>query len=356
MVIHEQNNESGLGERSSFFPGDLFRKKVAPYHTLLVPEQRARASPLDAEIYSLRTLSPPNSPMTNIDPRPTNDQAVLGRRAKWRDELYVIIFEADTRAGQLFDIALLIAIILSITVVSLETVQEVKEAWQSQLTAVECVLTLLFTAEYLARLLCVRKPLKYAFSFYGIIDLLACLPLYISFFSDISAEGSIGPKSLAIVRSIRLLRVFRVLKMMRMLREAHVLKEAIWQSRDKILVFLAFVLVVVTLSGTLMYQVEMGAPDNKFTSIPESMYWAIVTMTTVGYGDIVPHTPIGKFLSATLILLGYSLIIVPISVVSSELNIQNKNSLTARTCPHCFREGHSPDANYCDLCGDRLAS
>lgn len=271
-------------------------------------------------------------------------------RAKWRDELYVIIFEADTRAGQLFDIVLLIAIVLSITVVSLETVEEVS-AWRPQLAVLEWILTLLFTAEYIARLCCVRKPLKYAFSFFGIIDLLACLPLYISMFSD-----NIDPKSLAIVRSIRLLRVFRVLKMMRMLREAHVLKEAIWQSRDKILVFLAFVLVAVTLSGTLMYQVEKGANDNQFTSIPESMYWAIVTMTTVGYGDIVPHTAAGKFISATLILLGYSLIIVPMSVVSAELNSQNKRALTSRTCPHCLREGHLLDANYCDLCGDRLVS
>ncbi|MEZ6133604.1 MAG: ion transporter [Pirellulaceae bacterium] len=270
-------------------------------------------------------------------------------RAKWRDKMYVIIFEADTRAGQWFDIALLIAILLSVSVVSLETVESVQQRWASELEATEWVLTLLFTAEYIARLLCVRKPLKYAFSFFGIIDLLACLPLYITTFT------SFDSKSLAIVRSIRLLRVFRVLKMMRMLREAHELKRAVWQSRDKIFVFLAVVIVAVTISGTIMYQVEKGAPGNQFTSIPESMYWAVVTMTTVGYGDIVPHTVVGKCISAALILLGYSLIIVPMSVVSAEMH-QQKKSLTARTCPHCFREGHLPDAKYCDRCGEMLVT
>lgn len=267
----------------------------------------------------------------------------------WRNRLYVIIFEADTRLGQAFDVLLLIAILLSICTVSLETVEGFdKEPRASVLYTVEWVLTILFTAEYIARLICVKKPFRYAFSFFGIIDLLACLPLYLTLF-DVKSQ------SLMIVRSIRLLRVFRVLKMMRMLKEAHSLQEAIWKSRDKIFVFVAVVMVAVTISGTLMYQIEHSTEGSKFKSIPESMYWAVVTMTTVGYGDIVPQTTAGKVISATLILLGYSLIIVPTGFVSAEIQSQRRNrDLTGRVCPHCMREGHSPDANYCDICGDRL--
>ena len=290
-----------------------------------------------------------NSRQSMREDDPTPDR----RRAKWRDDLYIIIFEADTRSGQLFDVALLIAIILSITVVSLETIEyfEANPAAMRVLETIERILTLLFTVEYIARVVCVERPLKYMLSFFGIIDLLACMPLYMEFLSS----NSIQSRSLSIVRSVRLLRVFRVLKMMRMLSEAHDLKEAVWRARDKILVFLAVVMVAVTIGGTLMYQIEKDDPSGQFTSIPQSMYWAIVTMTTVGYGDIVPHTIIGKIISAALILLGYSLIIVPTGFVSAEIGSAKKLSdLNSRTCPHCFREGHSPDANYCDQCGDRL--
>ncbi len=290
-----------------------------------------------------------NRPNRRSPTRPTS--AAPSPRAKWRDDLYVIIFEADTRAGQLFDLALLLSIFLSIVVISLETVESIKDRWASHLVIVEWILTLLFTAEYLARLICVHKPLKYMTSFFGIIDLLACLPLYITVFSGFES------KSLAIVRSIRLLRVFRVLKMMRMLREAHELRQAVWQSRDKIFVFLAVVMVAVTISGTVMYQVEKDGENNQFTSIPQAMYWAIVTMTTVGYGDIVPHTTIGKCISAALILLGYSLIIVPTSVVSAEMHQRSQaKDMNSRACPHCMREGHSREANFCDMCGERLVA
>lgn len=324
----------------------------------------------------------------------------LKPRAKWRDELYLIIFEADTRAGQIFDIAVLIAIVLSITVIALETVEffETRPAWMSLLEKIEWILTLLFTAEYVARLVCSRRPLRYALSFFGMIDLVACLPLYLTLFD-------VQSKSWMIVRSIRLLRVFRVLKMMRMLREANDLQNAIWKSRDKIFVFLAVVMVAVTIAGTLMYHVEhvekprvsVATPDenlqvanpggaqvtlpnttggtslvasavvpglakvkeaapksvDQFTSIPQAMYWAIVTMTTVGYGDIVPRTTVGKVISAALILLGYSLIIVPTGFVSAEIQAGNKR-LTSRTCPTCLREGHASDATYCDGCGHAL--
>ncbi|MEM8736658.1 MAG: ion transporter [Planctomycetota bacterium] len=300
---------------------------------------------------------------------PTNDasKAVPKQRAAWRDRLYEIIFEADTRAGQAFDVALLIAILLSILTISLETVEyfEITEPWPNTLRNIEWGLTILFTIEYLLRLVCVEKPLRYAFSFFGLIDLLACMPMYLSVLSPQS-------QSLMIFRSVRLLRVFRVLKMMRMLKEAHALQDAVWRARDKILVFIVVVLVAVTISGTLMYQVENdGLPDaaleqsdlesspngsrSKFTSIPMSMYWSVVTMTTVGYGDIVPETTIGKIISAILILLGYSLIIVPTGFVSAEMSQASaKRDLTARVCPHCLREGHSVDAVFCDMCGEQL--
>ncbi len=273
-------------------------------------------------------------------------------RAAWRDRMYEIIFEADTFGGQLFDIVLLIAILISIITISLETVSGFRE-WQPQLNAIEWGLTILFTAEYVARLICVGKPLRYACSFFGIIDLLACLPMYLSL-SPISLQS----QSMMIFRSVRLLRVFRVLKMMRMLKEAHSLQNAVWRSRDKIFVFIAVVLVAVTISGTLMYQIENADVDNadsKFTSIPMAMYWAVVTMTTVGYGDITPETVPGKIISAALILLGYSLIIVPTGFVSAEISsLSRHRDLTARACPHCLREGHSPDAAFCDMCGDKL--
>ncbi|MFN3193623.1 MAG: ion transporter [Aureliella sp.] len=301
---------------------------------------------------------------------PTNDASkpATKPRAAWRDRLYEIIFEADTRAGQAFDIALLIAILLSILTISLETVEyfEITQPWPETLRGIEWGLTILFTIEYLLRLVCVEKPLRYAFSFFGLIDLLACMPMYLSALSPQS-------QSLMIFRSVRLLRVFRVLKMMRMLKEAHALQDAVWRARDKILVFIVVVLVAVTISGTLMYQVENdGLPDaalenagmepsgetgsrSKFTSIPMSMYWSVVTMTTVGYGDIVPETTIGKIISAILILLGYSLIIVPTGFVSAEMSQANsKRDLTARVCPHCLREGHSVDAAFCDMCGELL--
>lgn len=322
-------------------------------------------------------------------------------RAAWRDQLYVIIFEADTRAGQLFDLGLLVAIILSITVIALETVEyfETSQAWMEGLEIVEWVLTLLFTAEYIARLICSPRPLRYAFSYFGIIDLLACLPLYMTLFQ-------VNSKSWMIVRAIRLLRVFRVLKMMRLVREAHELKLAVWKSRGKILVFLSVVMVAVTMAGTLMYHVEhieappvAGAENSnqaaaaldlvfsegepaepslqaaaespnqnasnaprpvktridQFSSIPQSMYWAIVTMATVGYGDIVPRTAIGKVISAALILLGYSLIVVPTGVVTAEMQSQgHRKDTSLRVCPHCLCEGHAADALYCDQCGQPL--
>ncbi len=272
----------------------------------------------------------------------------------WRSELYDIIFEADSYAGRWFDIGLLIAILASITIVSLETVPEYRERPQLMNTfeTFEWILTILFTIEYGLRLFCVRSPMRYAFSFWGIIDLLSILPSYVALVVGMSS------RSFVILRSVRLLRVFRVLKLWRMMNEADELSSAVWAARNKIVVFLAVVLVAVTISGTLMYHIEALNDDgidetSDFTSIPQSMYWAIVTMTTVGYGDVVPHTWVGKVISAALILLGYSLIIVPSTFVSAEI-VHQKQVEEAHQCSICGAEGQRADATYCYRCGGRL--
>lgn len=287
----------------------------------------------------------------------------------WRVLMHDIIFESDTPAGWAFDVALLLAILCSVAVVSIETIPSIKEREFLILGHFELFLTVLFTIEYVARLACARHPIRYAFSFWGIIDLLSILPTYISIVvSDLSAD------SFVILRSVRLLRAFRVLKLWRMMSDAEELSQAIWKARHKIIVFLIVVLVAVTISGTLMYFVEYQIeemtqrglppgertkPPSQFDSIPQSMYWAIVTMTTVGYGDIVPKTTTGKFISATLILLGYSLIIVPSGFVTAELTSSASPATPGESddeseCPRCATAGHRVDAVYCYRCGERL--
>lgn len=281
---------------------------------------------------------------------------------QWRATLYDIIFEADTTAGRWFDISLLVAILASILIVSLETVPswKTRTSVMSVFASTEWILTILFTIEYILRLMCVRRPLRYAFSFWGVIDLLSILPSYAMLF-----VGSTS-RSFVILRSIRLLRVFRVLKLWRMMNDADELAEAVWRARHKIVVFLAVVLVAVTISGALMYQIETvmteglksadGTPfKSGFTSIPQAMYWAIVTMTTVGYGDVVPQTSAGKVISAALILLGYSLIIVPSTFVSAEI-IQNQQTHDEPPCENCMASGQRADADYCYRCGVRFDS
>jgi len=267
-------------------------------------------------------------------------------RAPWRDKLYEIIFEADTRAGQLFDVGLLIAVLISVTGVCLETVEDLAEAYGRWFLFVEWTVTVLFTIEYVLRLACARRPFGYVTSFYGIVDLLSILPAYV---------GGFG--SLAVVRSFRLLRVFRVLKLIQLTSESEDLGSAVWRARGKIVVFLSVVFITVTIAGTAMYEVERlyRPTETSFTSIPQSIYWAIVTMTTVGYGDIVPQTTLGKMLSALLILVGYSLIIVPTGFVSAEVvESRKKRRISTQTCSHCLAEGHQSDAVYCRLCGQPL--
>ncbi len=266
----------------------------------------------------------------------------------WRRSLYIIIFEADTRGGKLFDVALLVAILLSVLAVSLESVEAIDLHYHDWLVGAEWVFTVLFTLEYVLRLLSVRYPRAYALSFYGVIDLLAILPGYLSLLFP-------GSHSLLVIRTFRLLRVFRIFKLGHFLTEAASLRAAVWDARAKIVVFLATVLIVVTVMATAMYLVEGQAPRSQFTSIPQSMYWAVVTMTTVGYGDVVPQTVPGKMLSTILIVLGYSLIVVPTGFVSASLiTSQQRFHSPVGSCSSCLREGHDSDAVFCKYCGATL--
>ncbi len=272
--------------------------------------------------------------------------------AAWQRRLYQIIFEADTRAGKLFDIVLLFLILASVLAICLETVflqGEEENRYSRFFYNVEWVVTILFTLEYFARIISVRRPSRYIFSFFGIIDLLAILPTYV-------AAVSGGGSSLVVLRAIRLLRVFRVLKLVWLLSEANELSGAIWKARGKIVVFLTVVLIAVTIAGAVMYELEgPGRKIETFQSIPQAMYWAIVTMTTVGYGDLVPQTPLGQAFSALLILLGYSLIIVPTGFVSAEfIRSRAKKEVTTRVCDFCMTEGHDADAHYCKYCSQEL--
>jgi voltage-gated potassium channel len=280
-------------------------------------------------------------------PKPVGDRS-------WRDRAYEIIFEADTPAGKTFDIAVLVAILLSIAVISLESVRDYRKQWNSELEFAGTVFTVLFTIEYILRLWCVRRPWRYALSFYGIVDLLAILPAYLAFFVDSSHY-------LAMVRALRLLRVFHVFKMGPYVEETRILVAAMRATKAKIVVFLLVVLTAVLLLGTAIYVVENPHPDqpdpgNEFTSIPRSVYWAVVTLTTVGYGDIAPQSVPGQILAATAMILGYSMIIVPVAIFSVEVIQTRQRDLSTRTCPSCVREGHDSDAEFCKYCGATLAT
>jgi len=270
--------------------------------------------------------------------------AATAARPRWRERLHEVIFEADTPAGRFFDLALLVAIALSVAAVLLESVAAIREQYGPTLRIVEWALTIGFTVEYVLRLVAVDRPWRYAVSFYGIIDLLAILPTYLALLVPVT-------QPLMVIRGIRLLRVFRVLKAAQFLREAELLLTALRASRRKITVFLGGILTVALIMGTLMYVVEGEA--HGFTSIPRSLYWAIVTMTTVGYGDIAPRTPLGQLLAAALMILGYSIIAVPTGIVSAEL-MQAARPVSRQACPGCGAEGHDVDAAHCKYCGARL--
>ena len=265
--------------------------------------------------------------------------------ADWRAKCHEIIFEAETIAGRRFDIILLWAIILSVIAVMLESVKEISDQWGTELIIIEWGFTILFTIEYIARLLSVKKPLKYVFSFFGIVDLLSILPTFLGIFIQ-------GTGSLMVVRILRLLRVFRVLKLIGFLTEARVLLKALQASQKKIMVFLLSVVAMVVILGTLMYIIEDA--EAGFTSIPRSIYWAIVTLTTVGYGDIAPESAVGQFLASIIMILGYAIIAVPTGIVGGELAKPPAPETNTRSCQSCSAEGHSDDAVFCRFCGEKL--
>ncbi len=262
-----------------------------------------------------------------------------------REKLYEIIFEADTFAGKAFDVLLLIAILFSIACVMIESVPSLEAAYSSQLKIAEWIITAIFTIEYILRIWVVRRAKVYLFSFYGIIDFLALLPSYLALFIT-------GTHGLVVIRALRLLRVFRILKLNRYTKESKILTRALHQSRVKISIFLFAVTTLVVIIGTIMYLVE-GA-ENGFSSIPRGIYWAIVTLTTVGYGDISPSTPLGQFFASVVMIIGYAIIAVPTGIVTSELTKQHHRPKSTQVCPECLTEGHDTDAVFCNKCGSKL--
>ena len=263
----------------------------------------------------------------------------------WRFRLHEILFEADTKAGKVFDLTLLGFIIVSVLAVTLESVTGIRERYGTQLLWAEWFFTALFTIEYILRLVCVLRPLRYTVSFFGIVDLLAILPTYVSFFFT-------GAQSLIVIRALRLLRVFRVLKLAHFVGEARLLRVALRASSRKIIVFLGTVLTLVLIIGALMYLVE--GEENGFSNIPQSVYWAIVTLTTVGYGDIAPGTVLGRLLASTVMIIGYAIIAVPTGIVTVELAQATQKQISTQSCRHCIAEGHDIDAVYCKYCGEML--
>ncbi|SHJ45610.1 voltage-gated potassium channel [Rubritalea squalenifaciens DSM 18772] len=266
-----------------------------------------------------------------------------------KQRVWEIIFEAETPAGKLFDIVLLCFIGMSVLAVMLETVAEFKDKYSSELLFVEWFFTIMFSAEYLLRLWCSRKPLRYATSFFGVVDLLSCLPTYITLFLA-------GTSGFAVVRVLRLLRMFRVLKMAHHVRGAHVIMQGLVRSRAKITVFFFAILMFAVIAGTVMYYIEGNVEGTSFTSIPMSIYYAIVSITTVGYGDVVVQTNLGIFVTTIMILTGYAVIAVPTGIVTTELmrGKDNESDHTTDACPSCGAHGHLADAVYCRRCGDRL--
>lgn len=263
----------------------------------------------------------------------------------WRSIIHEVIFEADTRVGKLFDIVLIISILLSVIVVMLDSIAAINKEYGNFLYILEWVFTVLFTIEYILRIISVGKPLKYAKSFFGVVDLLAILPTYFSLLFP-------GSQYFLVIRVLRLLRIFRVLKLVQYTVEARSLRQALKASKRKIIVFVFTVLILVVIFGALMYVIE--GEENGFTSIPRSIYWAIVTLTTVGYGDISPATPLGQILAAIIMILGYGIIAVPTGIVTAEMAFAAGKNISTQACPDCSAEGHDSDAKYCKYCGVKL--
>ena len=276
------------------------------------------------------------------------DARRFGRPARgWRHKLYIVIFESDTPAGLLFDQLLLVAILASVTVVMFDSTLEASSPYRGVLGALEWFFTVLFTIEYIARLLCVGFPSRYARSFFGIVDLISFLPTYLAV---------LVPELHALmdVRVLRMLRVFRILKLTKYLAEYQLLGAALRDSRRKIAVFLSAVVLIVVTLGTVMYVIE--GPANGFTSIPVSIYWAVTTMTTVGFGDIVPQTGAGRAIATVMMLMGWGVLAVPTGIVTAEMTSQRLRAVTARGCSQCGTSDHAADARFCRVCGAGLGS
>ena len=270
------------------------------------------------------------------------------KEPSWKNELHEIIYEADTPSGKLFDVVLLIFILLSIVLVMLESVDYIGNKYYGILNILEWIITILFTFEYIARIICVKKPKAYIFSFYGIIDFLSTIPKYLSLFF-------VGTHSLVAIRALRLLRVFRILKLTRYIGESTNFGRALKRSRVKVAVFLSFVLVLCIILGTVMYLIE-GDKGSGFSSIPRSVYWAIVTLTTVGYGDIAPVSALGQSIASLIMILGYGIIAIPTGIVTSEMTKSERNNIPKNTqsCTNCMESYHTDDAQFCHKCGHPL--
>lgn len=274
--------------------------------------------------------------------KPSDEKSVL---SGWRSRLHEIIYEADTPSGKLFDALLIVAIITSVVLVMLDSVESINVAYGRAIHAAEWFFTVLFTIEYVLRLLCVKNPARYARSFFGVVDLLAIVPTYL----DLVLPGG---RYFLVVRIIRVLRIFRTFKLFEYLNEGMFIVQAMKASRKKISVFLLTVLTLVVVLGSLMYLIE--GSENGFTSIPKSIYWAIVTMTTVGYGDVAPKTVLGMGLASFVMILGYAILAVPTGIVTVEMVHAAGVKKSTQVCPACCGEGHDVDAIFCKFCGDKL--
>lgn len=263
---------------------------------------------------------------------------------KFKQELYEIIFEADTPGGKLFDVVLLFVILLSVILVILESVPSIAVNNLQTLHILEWVITGIFTAEYFLRIWIIKKPIRYIFSFYGIIDFLSVIPTYLSLII-------VGSHSLVVIRMLRLLRIFRILKLTRYTSASRSLGRAMWASREKISVFIFLVIILVIIIGTIMYLVE--GESHGFSSIPRGIYWAVVTLTTVGYGDISPETSLGQFLASIVMIMGYAIIAVPTGIVTSEL-MKPTSKQNTQVCNNCLCDSHDDDAVFCKKCGVKL--